>query len=199
MLPLTIAVSTVNSYAVDMMAGGTIGLMEVDYLKNEKGEKLLESFDCVAVTALFDVEYARFGVGISRNYSPMHKKNRETGDRSNAGGYTYMNGILNAVGKYPFSFMDGSFKLWPCMGFEYLHTIRYTKDGENLKDDNNCLSDLYVTGGIGADYFFTKSIAVTLLIDAGYNLTPSPSSNSPSGSSYMGYALSINVGIMMRL
>ncbi len=199
MLSLIIAVSAVSSHAVDMMAGGTVGIMEVDYRKNENGGKTLESFDCVAATALFDAEYLRFGAGISRNYSPMHKKDRETGHRSSAGGYTYVNGILSAVGKYPFSFMDGSLKLWPCAGFRYLHTLRYTKDGRNLKDDNNRLYDLYAAGGIGADYFFTKSFAITVSIDAGYNLTPSPSTHTPSGSSYMGYALSANIGVMTRL
>lgn len=199
MLCIIMAVSAGSSHAVDLMAGGTIGIMEVDYRKNENGGKTLESFDCAAVTALFDTEYARFGAGISRNYSPMHKKDRETGRRSSESGYTYVNGILSAVGKYPFSFMDGSLKLWPFAGFRYLHVLRYTKDGRNLKDDNNRLYDLYATGGVGADYFITKSLAITVSIDAGYNLTPTPSSHAPRGSSYMGYALSANVGVMTRL
>jgi hypothetical protein len=82
---------------------------------------------------------------------------------------------ITALGKYPFDV--GGVTIFPMLGLEYILNLSMEQDGTDMKDtmtdeQKDSLNDLFILGGVGADFNITESIYARVLALFAFNLTP---------------------------
>jgi hypothetical protein len=109
--------------------------------------------------------------------------------------------VITALGRYPIDL--GGVTLSPMLGLEYQLNLTLTRDGDDIKDDlsdedKEKLNDLFVLGGVCADFNIMESIYIRVLALFAYNLTPDNPGNPPDPDAEWGWGVrgGIAVGYM---
>jgi hypothetical protein len=98
---------------------------------------------------------------------------------------------LTLLAKNPFDL--GSITIWPALGLRYSLVLSYIIEGTDfLAYSDEDLSDYYLVGGVGIDFYFDELI-LTLQAFYDYNLTPNPSTIEASGYSFSGSDIEISI------
>jgi hypothetical protein len=109
---------------------------------------------------------------------------------------------ITALGKYPFDV--GGVTIFPMLGLEYILNLSLEQDGNDLKDtmtdeEKDSLNDLFILGGVGADFNITESIYARVLALFAFNLTPdSPESIAGGVENEWGWIIKAGVAIGYR-
>ncbi len=173
-------------HATEVKIGIETGWLEKFYFYDslETGKFTHEHYDNIEGALFIDLEYFRGSIGYSKHVLRYVFDNGNQEMLYSDYNISFIN--FMALAKYPFKFYDDKLQLWPAIGLEYDHNIKYEKNGEDLTKRYNELDDLYLQAGAGMDVNILPRVALTGTFLTGLNLTPRVGSGSGIGSDFAG-------------
>jgi len=188
-LPTT---ATSVALADETRIGMTLDYNEVMSFYDNRGVDIVDHYDTIGASAVFDLEYVRVSAGYATNFGNHIRFVDGNEEKDDQYRISYLN--TTVVGKLPLRLAQDELILWPALGLRSAINLEYAHDGgERVNDESN---DWHVVGGVGLDYNVSKSVALTSSLLATYNLTPGMGdfADNPRGLS-----LGLGLGALLRL
>lgn len=190
---LGIALTSTVSLAAPPRLGAVLDYEEVMELYELDGSDVTDHYDAAGITAVVDLDYARFGVGLTHNFGNQIRF--ADGHEAKDDGYRIAHLKLQALGKYPFA-LSRNTKLWPAAGLRYSPALTYRYEGSRDRKANSAPNDLWVEAGAGLDVGLSPKLELTVALIAGYDLTPGMGSHAERPK---GWSLGLDVGGLVRV